>query len=64
MEIIQPREDDLEYAVEHYGEDFYIVTNADKATNFKIVTTKVTKCSKEFWTDLIPHREDVLIEGF
>ena len=62
--IIQPREDDLEYAVEHYGEDFYIVTNADKATNFKIVTTKVTKCSKEFWTDLIPHREDVLIEGF
>ena len=62
--IIQPREDDLEYAVEHYGEDFYIVTNADEATNFKIVTTKVTKCSKEFWTDLIPHREDVLIEGF
>ena len=39
--IIQPRTEDLEYSVEHYQDDFYIITNADDATNFKIVKTEV-----------------------
>lgn len=62
--IIQPRTEDLEYSVEHYGDLFYIITNADDATNFKIVTTPVSQPSKENWVDYIPHREEVLLEGF
>jgi oligopeptidase B len=62
--IIQPRTEDLEYSVEHYQDDFYIVTNADDATNFKIVKTKVENPSIENWEDFIPHRENVLLEGF
>ena len=62
--IIQPRIDDLEYAVEHYQDEFYIITNADDATNFKIVTTKVAHPEMENWVDLIPHREETLLEGF
>ena len=62
--IVQPRTEDLEYSVEHYGDDFYIITNADEATNFKIVKTKVTHPSIENWVDFIPHRENVLLEGF
>ena len=62
--VVQPREDDLEYAVEHFEDEFYIVTNADGATNFKIVKTKVHHPGKEHWQDLIPHRKDVLVEGF
>ena len=62
--IIQPREDDLEYAVEHYQDEFYIITNADDATNFKIVTTKVENPGIENWKELIPHREETLLEGF
>ena len=62
--IIQPRTEDLEYSVEHYQDDFYIVTNADNATNFKIVKTKVENPSIENWEDFIPHRENVLLEGF
>lgn len=62
--IIQPRIDDLEYAVEHYNDEFYIITNADDATNFKIVKTKVTQPGIEHWVDVIPHREEVLLEGF
>jgi oligopeptidase B len=50
--------------VEHYEDDFYIITNADGATNFKIVKTKVDKPSMEHWQDFIPHRENVLLEGF
>ena len=62
--IIQPRTEDLEYSVEHYQDDFYIVTNADDATNFKIVKTKVADPGIENWVDFIPHRENVLLEGF
>jgi len=62
--IIQPRTEDLEYSVEHYQDDFYIITNADDSTNFKIVKTKVENPSIENWEDFIPHRENVLLEGF
>lgn len=62
--IVQPRTEDLEYSVEHFEDEFYIITNADNSTNFKIVTTKVDKPSKENWQDFIPHRKDILLEGF
>ena len=62
--IVQARTEDLEYSVEHYEDDFYIITNADDSTNFKIVKTKVDKPSMEHWQDFIPHRENVLLEGF
>lgn len=62
--IIQEREEDLEYAVEHFEDEFYIITNADDATNFKLVKTKVTQPSIENWKEIIPHRENVLLEGF
>ncbi|MBP7172829.1 MAG: S9 family peptidase [Cloacibacterium sp.] len=62
--IIQPREEDLEYAVEHFEDDFYIMTNEGEATNFKLMKTSVHKTEKENWIEIIPHREDVLLEGF
>lgn len=63
-QIIQPRIDDLEYSVEHFEDEFYIITNADEATNFKIVKTKVAHPGIENWIEVIPHREEVLLEGF
>ncbi|MGV4414842.1 S9 family peptidase [Chryseobacterium sp. T1] len=62
--IVQPRTEDLEYSVEHYEDDFYIITNADDATNFKIIKTKVATPNLENWQDYIPHRDHVLLEGF
>ena len=62
--VIQKREADLEYAVEHYENDFYIITNEGDATNFKIVKTPVEKPSKENWVDVIPHKKETLLEGF
>lgn len=62
--IIQPRIDDLEYSVEHFEDEFYIITNADDAINFKIVKTKIDNCGMENWVDVIPHRAEVLLEGF
>ncbi len=62
LKIVQKRERDLEYSVSHYGDFFYLLTNKDNATNFKLMKTPVSKPSKENWVDVIPHREDTLLE--
>lgn len=58
--IIQPRVVGLEYSIDHLGDHFYIRTNMD-ATNFKLMRTPVNATTKENWTDVIPHRSDVLL---
>ena len=62
--ILHPRERDLEYSIEHYGNDFYILTNKDNATNFKLMKTPVDNTGKTNWVDVIPHRKDVYLENF
>lgn len=64
FKIFQKRERDLEYSMEHFGDSFYIQTNKDDAFNFKLMKTSVEKTEQENWVDVIPHREDTLIEGF
>ncbi len=61
--IVQPRERDLEYSIAHFGEHWYIRTNYQGAVNFKLMRTKLDKGLKENWTDLIPHRQEVYLEG-
>lgn len=61
--VFQKRTRGLEYSISHYGDSFYMVTNKDKATNFKLMKTPETATSAENWTDLIGHRADVLLEG-
>ena len=60
--IIQPREDNLEYSLAHYGDYFYIQTNKDDAINFKLMKTPLNKTTKENWVDVIPHRKETLLE--
>lgn len=62
--LIQERVRDLEYSVEHYEDELLILTNDKGASNFKLVRTPVASTGREYWTDLIPHREEVLLEGF
>ncbi|WNW02212.1 S9 family peptidase [Tenacibaculum sp. HL-MS23] len=64
LRMIQPRERDLEYDIAHYEDHFYIKTNKDGATNFKLMKTPENKTEKENWVDVIPHREDTLFEDF
>ncbi len=63
FKIFQKRTRELEYSISHYEDSFYILTNKDDATNFKVMKTPEDKTSKENWVDLIPHREEVLLEG-
>ncbi|MCH2223681.1 MAG: S9 family peptidase [Crocinitomicaceae bacterium] len=60
--IFQPRERNLEYSVNHYEDNFYVVTNWN-ARNFRLMKTSVDATAKDNWQEVIAHREDVLIEG-
>ena len=60
--VFQKRTRGLEYSMSHFGDHFYIVTNKDKATNFKLMKTPEIATGKENWVDVIPHREDVLYQ--
>ncbi len=62
FKIFQPRERELEYSIAHYDDSFYIITNKDGATNFKLQKTSEKNTLKENWVDVIPYRESVLIE--
>ncbi|MBM3415576.1 MAG: S9 family peptidase [Bacteroidetes bacterium] len=62
VKIFQPRLKDVLYSIDHWGEKFLIVTNKD-AKNFKLAETPADKTGIDNWTDVIPHRTDVLVEG-
>ena len=62
FKIFQPRTRGLEYGISHFEDSFYIVSNADGAQNFKLSKTSETQTEKEYWKDVIPHRESVLLE--
>ncbi len=63
FKIFQKRKRELEYTISHYGDSFYILTNKDDATNFKLMKTPETKTQAKNWVEVIGHREDVLLEG-
>lgn len=62
FKIFQKRIKDLEYSIAHYNDSFYIISNIDGATNFKLLKTPEKTTEKKFWKEVIPHRKDVLIE--
>ncbi|MFN3492617.1 MAG: prolyl oligopeptidase family serine peptidase, partial [Anaerolineales bacterium] len=61
LQVLQPRQHGLEYYATHHGDSFYIITNKN-AYNYKLVKTPVSNPSIENWKDVLPHREDVLVE--
>ncbi|WP_417236168.1 S9 family peptidase [Bizionia paragorgiae] len=62
FKIFSERERELEYSIAHYNDSFYILTNKDNATNFKLQKTLETQTSQEHWEDVLPHRDHVLLE--
>ena len=60
-QVLCPRGGEHEYHAEHLGEHFYIVTNRDGATNFKLMRCRVDRIAE--WEEVIPHRPEVFLEG-
>lgn len=63
FKVIQPREADMLYSIDHYGDSFYIRTNWN-AKNFRLMKTPVDRTEKANWEEIIAHREEVLFEEF
>jgi oligopeptidase B len=61
LTCIAPRRDDIEYYPDHREGRFYIRVN-DTGRNFRLVSTPINHCSPEHWQEILPHREDVMLE--
>jgi len=59
--LISPRQDSHEYYLDHRNGLWFIRTN-DRGRNFRLVTAPVATPDREHWTELIPHRETVMLE--
>lgn len=54
--LVTPRQEGLEYSVEHQGHRFLILTNAGGAEDFKIVEAPINSPGIENWKDVIAHK--------
>ncbi len=59
---VAAREENHEYYVEHHGNRFFIRTNKN-APNFRLVSAPVADPGPTNWTEVIPHRVDVMLLG-
>lgn len=61
--VFQERQKDMLYSIDHFADHFYIRTNLE-AQNFRLMKTPLDKTAIPDWTEVIPHRNDVLLEDF
>jgi oligopeptidase B len=59
--LVAARETGLQYDLEEGGDVFFILTNADGAKDFKIMTAPVDDPGRENWRELVPHEPGRLI---
>jgi oligopeptidase B len=59
--LVAARETGVQYSVADRGDELFILTNADGAIDFKIVTAPLRSPERANWRDLIPYREGVYI---
>ena len=64
FKVLTPRERDLEYSADHYGDRWLIRTNADGAANFKIMTASDDATARSDWQEWIAHDPAIYIEYF
>lgn len=62
FKVFQPRMKDVLYEFTPLTDKFLILTNWN-AKNFRLMECPLDKTGKENWTEVIPHRKDVLLEG-
>jgi oligopeptidase B len=67
--LVEPRQHDVRYYLEHRGTDFYIRTDAParpsepKARNFRLVTAPVSSPGRAHWKELVAHDDNVMLLG-
>jgi len=59
--LIAPREEEQEYSIDHRNGLWFIRTN-DRGRNFRLVSAPLATPGREHWTELIAHRDSVMLE--
>ncbi|EKS42617.1 S9 family peptidase [Afipia clevelandensis] len=59
--LVAKRQEGVQYSVADRGDQLFILTNADDAIDFKIVTAPLASPARKNWRDLIPHRPGTYI---
>ncbi|HZR86765.1 MAG TPA: S9 family peptidase [Bradyrhizobium sp.] len=59
--LIAARETGVQYSIADRGDELFILTNADKAIDFKIVSAPLAAPERANWRDLVPHRAGIYI---
>jgi oligopeptidase B len=61
--VVEPRQQDVEYSLEHWRDRFYIVTNVDGAEDFKLVEAPDSSPGRSSWRDVVPSRPGTTLTG-
>lgn len=61
--LVLRRQANIEYDVDHRGDQLYLRIN-DTGRNFRLVAAPLADLSPVNWQELVPHRPDVMLEGF
>ncbi len=59
--LVAARETSVEYSLDDNGDRLFILTNADDAEDFKIVTAPIADPTRANWADLVPHASGRLV---
>ena len=59
--LVAAREEGVQYSLADRGNELFILTNADGAIDFKVVTAPLAAPERTNWRDLIPYREGVYV---
>ncbi len=59
--LVAAREGGVQYSLADRGDELFILTNADDAIDFKIVTAPLGSPERANWRDLIPYRAGIYI---
>lgn len=63
LTLISARQSGHEYSVVHHDDSFFILTNIDGATDFKIMRSDLSASGTKDWNEIVPHRPGTLILG-
>jgi oligopeptidase B len=59
--LVAEREHGVQYSLADRGDELFILTNADGAIDFKIVTAPLSAPERANWRDLVPYREGIYL---
>ncbi|MDC7681647.1 S9 family peptidase [Asticcacaulis sp. BYS171W] len=62
--MVETRKTGVQYSLDHWDDRFVILTNADEAVDFKIMTSTYPVPSRVTWKPWIAHRPGIYVTGF